>query len=381
MIALTLGACSGGRRKASLEETAVVQSAAAGKALNLALWWWCAVRIALRSLHACVFSRFCSASPQAIHNKGRLLLALHDISSSGAEEPEASEGNMVPATVGPSRIEVSGRGEPGLHIIGLGLGDEKDVTVRGLELIKAASQVFLEAYTSILSVSVEQLQKFYGCQVTVADREFVEERAHIILDAASRPGGAAFLVVGDPFGATTHSDLWLRARERLIPVNVVHNASIMNAVAVTGLQLYQFGQAISVCFWTETDRPTSYYPKLVSNRNQGMHTLCLLDIKVKEPSLESLARGKKVFEPPRYMTINQAVEQLLDIDKMLDCNELDETSMAVGVARIGQPDQIVRYASLSELRNIDFGAPLHSLIIPARELHFHELEVLNCFRP
>ncbi|KAI0567407.1 Diphthine synthase [Gracilaria domingensis] len=272
-------------------------------------------------------------------------------------------------------------GESGLHIIGLGLGDEKDITLRGLELIKSASQVFLEAYTSILSVSAQQLQDFYGRQVTVADREFVEERAELILDAASRPGGAAFLVVGDPFGATTHSDLWLRARERSIPVNVVHNASIINAVAVTGLQLYQFGQAISICFWTETDRPTSYYPKLLSNRKLGMHTLCLLDIKVKEPSLESLARGKKVYEPPRYMTVNQAVEQLLEIDSLLGCNELDETSMAVGVARIGQPDQLIVYASLAKLLKVDFGPPLHSLIIPARDLHFHEVEVLNCFKP
>ncbi|PXF46706.1 Diphthine methyl ester synthase [Gracilariopsis chorda] len=292
---------------------------------------------------------------------------------------------MAPATILPHDSAAMDRQTgteslPGLHIIGLGLGDELDITLRGLNLVKSASDVFLEAYTSILSVPVESLQKLYGRQVTIADREFVEERAEIILDAAARPGGAAFLVVGDPFGATTHSDLWLRARERSIPVSVVHNASIMNAVAVTGLQLYRFGQAISICFWTETDRPTSYYPKLVANRQQGVHTLCLLDIKVKEPSLESLARGKKVYEPPRYMTINQAVEQLLEIDALLGSNELEENSMAVGVARIGQLDQIIRYATLAELKKTDFGPPLHSLIIPARDLHFHELEVLNCFK-
>lgn len=45
-----------------------------------------------------------------------------------------------------------------------------------------------------------------------------------------------FLVVGDPFGATTHTDLVLRAREQGIPHRVVHNASIMNAIGCTGLQ-------------------------------------------------------------------------------------------------------------------------------------------------
>lgn len=55
----------------------------------------------------------------------------------------------------------------------------------------------------------------------------------------------------------------------------------------------------------------------MENRKLGLHTLCLLDIKVKEPSLDSLARGRKVYEPPRYMSIAQAVQQLLEIDAQL----------------------------------------------------------------
>lgn len=269
-----------------------------------------------------------------------------------------------------------------LHLIGLGLGDEHDVTLRGLQLIRAAGAVYLEAYTSILGVSAPALEKLYGRSITIADREFVEEHAdQILASAETLPGGAAFLVIGDPFGATTHTDFWLRARERGISVNVVHNASIINAVAVTGLQLYLFGQAISLCFWTETDRPTSYYPKLVQNRESGLHTLCLLDIKVKEPSLESLARGKKKYEPPRYMTVNQAVDQLLQIDTILATNELSEHTKAVGLARVGQPDQLIVYDTLATLRQTNFGAPLHSLIIPARQLHFHEEQVLLCYTP
>ena len=44
-----------------------------------------------------------------------------------------------------------------LYLIGLGLGDAKDITVKGLEIIKSAKQVFLESYTSILSVGKEAL--------------------------------------------------------------------------------------------------------------------------------------------------------------------------------------------------------------------------------
>ena len=76
--------------------------------------------------------------------------------------------------------------------------------------------------------------------------------------------------------ATTHTDLELRARQRGIPVRVVHNASIMNAVGAAGLQLYRYGEAVSIVFFTETWRPDSFYDKIASNRRIGLHTLCLL---------------------------------------------------------------------------------------------------------
>lgn len=71
---------------------------------------------------------------------------------------------------------------------------------------------------------------------------------------------------------------------------------------------------MSIVFFTETWRPDSFYDRILANRRQGLHTLCLLDIKVKEPTLESLARGKKVYEPPRFMSIQTAVRQLLEVE-------------------------------------------------------------------
>ena len=43
------------------------------------------------------------------------------------------------------------------YLIGLGLGDAKDITVKGLEIVKAAKRVYLEAYTSILTVGKDAL--------------------------------------------------------------------------------------------------------------------------------------------------------------------------------------------------------------------------------
>jgi len=97
-----------------------------------------------------------------------------------------------------------------LYMIGLGLGDEKDITIKGLEAIKASKRVFLEHYTAVIGVPVERLSEFYGRQVEIADREMVESACDEILNDAVE-SNVAFLVVGDVFAATTHSDLLLRA--------------------------------------------------------------------------------------------------------------------------------------------------------------------------
>lgn len=44
-----------------------------------------------------------------------------------------------------------------LYFIGLGLASEKDITVAGLEVVKRAKRVYLEAYTSILGIPTDKL--------------------------------------------------------------------------------------------------------------------------------------------------------------------------------------------------------------------------------
>ena len=124
-----------------------------------------------------------------------------------------------------------------LYFIGLGLGDATDITVKGLEIVKGCDRVYLEEYTSILTCGREALEKFYGRPVIPADRDMVEQGAAEILDGAD-VADVAFLVVGDPFGATTHADLALRAHELGIKTKAVHNASIMNAIGCCGLQVH-----------------------------------------------------------------------------------------------------------------------------------------------
>lgn len=80
-----------------------------------------------------------------------------------------------------------------LYVVGLGLGDEKDITVNGLEAVKKCERVYLEAYTSILGVPKERLEAIYGREVVVADREFVEQGIDGMLNEALEMD-VAFLV-------------------------------------------------------------------------------------------------------------------------------------------------------------------------------------------
>jgi len=266
-----------------------------------------------------------------------------------------------------------------LYFIGLGLGDAKDITVKGLEVVKKCKRVFLEHYTSILTVGKDELEKFYGREVELADRDLVEQGADNILEEAAEED-VAFLVVGDPFGATTHSDLVLRAKEKNIPHKVIHNASIMNAVGCCGLQLYNFGETVSIPFWTDTWRPDSYYDKIVENKARGLHTLCLLDIKVKEQSEENLIKGRKIYEPPRFMSCQVAASQLMDVvlerRKAGNLREVNDDSLVVCMARVGTDDQKIVTCSLGEAKHVDMGAPLHSLVIPG-DMHYLEFDAVK----
>lgn len=90
--------------------------------------------------------------------------------------------------------------------------------------------------------------------------------------------------------ATTHTDLLLRCTELGIQYQTFHNASILNAVGSTGLSLYNFGQTVSVPFFVRDWKPKSWIDRIFENLNLNLHTLLLLDIKVKEQSEENLAR-------------------------------------------------------------------------------------------
>ena len=138
-----------------------------------------------------------------------------------------------------------------LFIIGLGLNDEKDITLKGLAAIKKCKKVYLENYTSKLNCPLTKLEKLYKKKIILADRILVESQAEKTILKDAKSSNIALLVVGDPFGATTHIDLILRAKEMGIKTQIIHNASILTAVGIIGLELYKYGKTTSIPFHNE----------------------------------------------------------------------------------------------------------------------------------
>jgi diphthine synthase len=250
-----------------------------------------------------------------------------------------------------------------LVFVGLGLNDEKGISLNGLEETKSADAVFMELYTSLLpNFSLERFQSLCGKQVhMISRRELEEENGKIILDAAEK-GKAVFLIPGDPFIATTHVTLRIDAEKRKIKTRIIHGASIISAIiGLSGLHNYKFGKTVTVPF-PETSSETPYNV-IEQNKKLGLHTLCLLDLKANEK---------------RFLTINQAITSLLAVEEKKKNSVITPDTVAVGVARAGSNEPTLKADFVKSLVGFDFGEPPYSLIFPG-DLHFMEVEALIAF--
>jgi diphthine synthase len=250
-----------------------------------------------------------------------------------------------------------------LVFVGLGLNDEKGISVKGLEETKNADNVFMELYTSLMpDFSMQRFESLCGKKVKlVSRRELEEENGSTILEAAKK-GKAVFLVPGDPFIATTHVTLRVEAEKKGVKTRIIHGTSIISAiVSLSGLHNYKFGKTVTIPFpenFSETP-----YNVIAQNKNFGLHTLCLLDLKANEK---------------QFLSINQAITMLFEVEKKKKQGVIIPDTPAVGIARAGSKDPTLKADFLKDLTIFDFGEPPFSLIFPG-EMHFMEVDSLIAF--
>jgi len=239
-----------------------------------------------------------------------------------------------------------------LYLIGLGIGDEKDISLRGVEACKKAEKVFLELYTCHLKIDISYLEKIIEKKITILDRKGVEESGKIISSAIEKD--TVLLVGGDPLSATTHSEIILDARKKNIDIEIIHSSSIFTAVAETGLSLYKFGKVVSLPKPQDNYFPISPYENISDNLGNEMHSLILLDI---------------------GMSASEGINLLLELEKKVKGGIFSSKTKIVICAHLGK-GSLIRYGMIKEFHKADFGEHPHCLIVPAK-LNFSEEEFLE----
>ena len=109
-------------------------------------------------------------------------------------------------------------------------------------------------------------------------------------------------------------------------------------------------------FWQENYKPTSFYDVIQDNKKQGLHTLLFLDIDRKH---------QKFMSPNESMNI------------LTRCG-MPENEKIVVCSRIGHKDAKIRYGTLAQLRDAEFGEAPHVIVVPGK-LHDMEEKFLEQF--
>ncbi|MFC1682191.1 diphthine synthase [Nanoarchaeota archaeon] len=233
-----------------------------------------------------------------------------------------------------------------LYLIGLGL-NVNGISKEGLEIVKRCKKVYLEGYTVDFPYSVSELVEVLGKEVEVLSRKDVEGLR--IVDEA-RKKDVCLLVYGSPLSATTHVSLIDEAGKSDVKVKVIYAASIFDAIAETGLQLYKFGKIASMPKWEKSFSPTSFVDVVKENQSIKAHSLILIDIGLDfQEALEQLEKSCE--------------EQKFKLGKIVVCQ------------RLGTRKSSILYDGLDNLKEVFVKKP-YCIIVPSK-LHFVEKEFLE----
>ena len=217
-------------------------------------------------------------------------------------------------------------------LIGLGLYDEKDVSLKGIEEAKSSSKIYVETYTSIWKGSLKNLEKIVGKKIKVLKRKDLEENFEKILEEAKNKKIAIF-VPGDPLIATTHSALILEAKKRKINTKIVHSSSINSAIAECGLHIYKFGRIVTIPLKEKIELPKSVYDAIKENKEKDLHTLCLLDFDA---------------EKRKFLSVKDAINILIEMEKKFGKKVIDEKEKVIVLSCIGGKGQKIVYEEIKK---------------------------------
>lgn len=240
------------------------------------------------------------------------------------------------------------------YLIGTGLTPNQ-ISIEAIHIIKKCKHVFIETYTSSFSEgSIKQLEKIIGKKTIELSRKQTEEEFNQLVEKAKK-ANCCLLVIGNPLTASTHSSLLEEMKQSNVETRVLAGISIVNFLPFTGLSSYKFGRIASIVFPEKNYSPASFFETIEKNLAQGLHTLCLLDIKK---------------DQNKFMSIKDALKILLGIAKKKNSTILNNCKF-IGIARAGAKDMKIVSGDFDKIFKTNFGKSPHSLIVCAK-LDFNE---------
>ncbi len=248
-----------------------------------------------------------------------------------------------------------------LILVGIGISDEKGISLHGLGELKACEKIFAESYTNMLPKdTLLRLESLAGRKIELLSRQQVEDEREILQSALTMP--TALVVPGDPMIATTHVSLVLAAKKKGIPVEIIHAASVLSAaIGESGLQAYKFGKVVTLAYWRENYRPMTAYEVIAENLSRGLHTLLLLDIDEKLGPM-----------PPQ-----EAARLLLEMEKAGKKRIFLPATRVVLLQGLGWKNQKAAYLPISEIASGQVHSSGPAVLVVPGKLHFLESEFLE----
>ena len=246
-----------------------------------------------------------------------------------------------------------------LWFVGLGVSGEESIPIEVVKIIQKADLVYLESFTSpIHKHQEEKIKSLTAGNFKIAKRWLVEDGKEIL--STAKASNVVLLSYGDPYIATTHIELRTRAKSEKIETKTVHSASaITSMVGEAGLQFYKIGRIVTIM--NEKKSLLTPYTTIFKNLLQGLHTILLLEYN----------EAEDYFLDPK-----NAIKYLLEIEKEQKRNVVSKNTFAIVASRIGFETQMITSGKFSNLLEINFGEPPHSIIITGK-LHFTESDAVK----
>ena len=248
-----------------------------------------------------------------------------------------------------------------LWFIGLGISGLDGASANALQALKKANIVYFENFTSPIGKSeLVKIKKLVRGKFVIAPRWMVEDGKAILADAKKKV--VVLLSYGDPYIATTHIELRVRAETEKIKTRTIHAASaITSLIGECGLHYYKMGKPVTIM--KESASMNTVYYTLYENMLRGSHTMLILEYN----------SDANFFLDPK-----DALLKVIEAEKEQKRDIVDESTFAIIASRIGSKNQSIVAGKLSKLIKHDFGKPPHTIVIPGR-LHFTEHDALKTF--